>query len=261
MLKTNMTKMNWKVLLTRWIIAGSLLLALLTKSIDAKAAITESRFSELATPPTMMGVAQSSIPDYIAQAKAAVKKYYPQYENYFNSIFEELKVLEQEDKNFFNKIIHKDLDLFSIDIKTEKDKWTTILIFLEKFELKKSFQEAKDVQIIDQSQWYDLRESIACEIEDEINKFMIEKEQKLNYINWIIYEIDKRVDKLLKNEISRNEKEEMIDLIEALFLLTADTEEIRKNLDPVIKLYIDLTKEINRNPNELWKKFIREYNK
>ena len=99
-----------------------------------------------------MGVAQSSIPDYIAQAKAAVKKYYPQYENYFNSIFEELKVLEQEDKNFFNKIIHKDLDLFSIDIKTEKDKWTTILIFLEKFELKKSFQEAKDVQIIDQSQ-------------------------------------------------------------------------------------------------------------
>ena len=43
----------------------------------------------------------------------------------------------------------------------------------------------------------------------------------------------------------------MIDLIEALFLLTADTEEIRKNLDPVIKLYIDLTKEINRNPNEL----------
>lgn len=261
MLKTNMTKMNWKVLLTRWIIAGSLLLALLTKSIDAKAAITESRFSELATPPTMMGVAQSSIPDYIAQAKAAVKKYYPQYENYFNSIFEELKVLEQEDKNFFNKIIHKDLDLFSIDIKTEKDKWTTILIFLEKFELKKSFQEAKDVQIIDQSQWYDLRESIACEIEDEINKFMIEKEQKLNYINWIIYEINKRVDKLLKNEISRNEKEEMIDLIEALFLLTADTEEIRKNLDPVIKLYIDLTKEINRNPNELWKKFIREYNK
>lgn len=170
-------------------------------------------------------------------------------------------MLEQEDKNFFNKIIHKDLDLFSIDIKTEKDKWTTILIFLEKFELKKSFQEAKDVQIIDQSQWYDLRESIACEIEDEINKFMIEKEQKLNYINWIIYEIDKRVDKLLKNEISRNEKEEMIDLIEALFLLTADTEEIRKNLDPVIKLYIDLTKEINRNPNELWKKFIREYNK
>ena len=66
------------------------MIVLLTKSIDAKAAVTESRFSELATPPTMTGVAQSSIPDYIAQAQAAVKKYYPQYEEYFKGIFRDI---------------------------------------------------------------------------------------------------------------------------------------------------------------------------
>ena len=37
--------------------------------------------------PMTQSVTQSTIPDYIAQAQAAVKKYYPQYVEYFVPIF------------------------------------------------------------------------------------------------------------------------------------------------------------------------------
>ena len=155
--------------------------------------------------PMTQSVTQSSTPDYIAQAQVGVKKFYPQYENYFNSIFEKLKMLEQKDQNFINKTIHKDLDLYSIDIKTEKDKWAVILMAFEKMVWKKDFQEAKDVVVIDKNEWYDLREAIACEIEDDIKKIIIEKAKKLEYMDAIMDELGKRMD-TLNEGTSRKDK-------------------------------------------------------
>ena len=130
MLKTNMMKMNWKVLLTRWIIAGSLLLALLTKSIDAKAVVTESRFSELATLPATTGVAQSSTPDYIAQAQAGLKKYYPQYEDFFKGIFSSIDKWSYEEY-IIKKEIRRSLTVSWELLKNDKEVTKYIEIILK----------------------------------------------------------------------------------------------------------------------------------
>ena len=50
--------------------------------------------------PRTQNVEQTNVPDYISQAEAGVKKYYPQYEEYFKDIFSEIKKLKQEDQNY-----------------------------------------------------------------------------------------------------------------------------------------------------------------
>ena len=45
--------------------------------------------------PMTENVEQTSVPNYINQAEAAVRKYYPQYEEYFKGIFEKINKLEQ----------------------------------------------------------------------------------------------------------------------------------------------------------------------
>jgi hypothetical protein len=41
--------------------------------------------------PRTQNVEQTNVPDYISQAEVGVKKYYPQYEEYFKGIFKEIK--------------------------------------------------------------------------------------------------------------------------------------------------------------------------
>ena len=41
--------------------------------------------------PMPQSITQSTTPDYIAQAKAGVKKYYPEYEEYFKGIIKDIK--------------------------------------------------------------------------------------------------------------------------------------------------------------------------
>jgi hypothetical protein len=52
--------------------------------------------------PRTQNVEQTNVPDYISQAKIAVKKYYPEYEEYFKNIFDKIYRLEQEYINVIN---------------------------------------------------------------------------------------------------------------------------------------------------------------
>jgi hypothetical protein len=42
--------------------------------------------------PRTQNVEQTNVPDYISQAEVGVKKYYPQYEEYFKGIIKEIKL-------------------------------------------------------------------------------------------------------------------------------------------------------------------------
>ena len=265
MLKTNMTKMNWKVLLTRWIIAGSLLLALFTKSIEAKAAITESRFSELATLPTMTGVAQSSIPDYIAQAQAAVKKYYPQYEEYFDPIFMIFSQANKDEISIINKKIYENFDIFSEELQNNKDKIATILITLENLIWQNVFSNALDIN--EGKNKYINSKEIAKEIVYDINSNLLKWlketkeiiERKTNQINKI-----NTITKTL-NAWKTETRDDILNLLVQIedFFLEIDSNWIKNSkwLQSVIQSYISLNKKINREPNAEWNKVIDEYNK
>jgi hypothetical protein len=57
--------------------------------------------------PRTQNVEQTNVPDYISQAKVAVKKYYPQYEEYFKPIFDQISKIDQEYINVINNNLDK----------------------------------------------------------------------------------------------------------------------------------------------------------
>ena len=74
---------------------------------------------------------QQTTPDYFSQAEEGVKKYYPQYADYFVTTLETIHTIPASIKNKINTIIEENFEIFEDDIKTEKDKITTILMFYE----------------------------------------------------------------------------------------------------------------------------------
>jgi len=76
-------------------------------------------------------VEQQTTPNYISLAEAGLKKYYPQYADYFEATLETIHTIPASIKNKINTIIEENFEIFEDDIKTEKDKITTILMFYE----------------------------------------------------------------------------------------------------------------------------------
>lgn len=103
--------------------------------------------------------------DYISQAQAAVKKYYPQHVEYFNPIFAKINNLKSDTKSMINNRIKGNLELFDEELPTDKDKMTTILLVLEKLLEQSQFIKSFDVGI---KKTEDFREEIAKEIASEI---------------------------------------------------------------------------------------------
>ena len=257
MLKTNMMKMNWKVLLTRWIIAGSLLLALLIKSIDAKAAVTESRFSELATLPATTGVAQSSTPDYIAQAQAGVKKYYPQYENFFKGIFSSINKWSYEEY-IINKEIRRSLTVSWELLKSDKEIVTMILVSLEKIGCNNdSFR----------NQIWIIEESDINNLSNDIYKAFYRKYIKFGK-NIKAFEAEfENIKKIMVNDWAEKAWTEYITISEKYmpllkeWLLDYGNLKKSKDLQGWIETYMLMLKNTNKKPSEIGQKYIDEYNK
>ena len=109
-----------------WIIAWSLLFAICT--YPAKAAEVSYNCS---ASPIVENVEQQTTPDYMSQVEAGLKKYYPQYADYFVTTLETIHTIPASIKNKINTIIEENFEIFEDDIKTEKDKITTILMFYE----------------------------------------------------------------------------------------------------------------------------------
>ena len=246
--------MNWKVLLTRWIIAGSLLLALLTKSIDAKAVVTESRFSELATLPATTGVAQNTTRDYINIAKLWVKKYFPEYESYFNDIFLEISNIWWYELYLLNKKIGVDLDLSWDLLSNEKEIITVILVSLEMIIGKDNFKN-----------WIWLSEDgniliVAKDIRDDfIRTYSRMKEHLDNFL--------KEIEAVKTKGNSTNETtnefitiiEKYMDLLKGFFLNYGYLKK-STGYQELVKEYIEMLKRTDRKPSQIWQRYIDAYN-
>ena len=225
----------------------------------------------LATLPTDSQT-QQSIPDYVGQAPADVHKYYPQYEEYFKTIFDKMKVLKPHSIAMLNEEIHENMELFEEDIKSEKDKRTIVLMALEMLIVgKKEFTKAKDVQGSqgDNDYKYEIAESIedgatrkALKNRDEAVKNRdrtIAQSAKLEEVIALIYRLDEQ-------GTIREEMDKILKGLEDFFALHNDEEiytELKQNgtLVKIIGLYDTYNKKIGRTPSALGQKIINEYNK
>ena len=231
--------------------------------------------------PMTENVEQTTLPNYIKQAENWVRKYYPQYEDYYNAIFKRTYRLSISSQNIINKKIKENFELFEEELPTEKDKVTTILLVLEKIiswqdwlakEIKWSAKGRGLIEIAEEI-WNDAnqqaeadreqiradREQIRADREQiRADREQIQQETSIikkrtnklneisNYINW--------------NEINRETMEGITIKIEEYFSLF-EIKEIKEDqkLQKMIKQYINYIKQINKKPSNRWKMFIEEY--
>ncbi len=192
------------------------------------------------------------MPDYISQAKVAVKKYYPQYEEYFKPIFEVINELDKSIINIINLKIHENLKIYSEDLKTDKDKQTTTLMVAEKINWKNEFTIASDIIVIDQNVWYDLREWVAGEIAWQIKKAI---SRELNVIKKKL-DILNRINILKKNDhLSQKDNEELLNIIEDYYRVIEGTETLKDKrltirLTIIFREYLSRCKDIGRVPKK-----------
>lgn len=76
------------------------------------------------------GFAQTT-PDYVQKAKAGLTQYYPQFKNYFEPIFAKIMGLKENSRSIINTKTQENIEIFSDEIESEKDKTAIILLVLE----------------------------------------------------------------------------------------------------------------------------------
>ena len=253
----------------------------------------------LATLPTDSQT-QQSIPDYVGQAPADVHNYYPQYEDYFKTIFDDMKELKPRTIALLNEEIHENMILFEDDIKSEKDKRTIVLMALELLVVgKKHFTNAKDVQGPQGDN--DYKFLIAEEIETSAteraqknreqaiknheqaiknheqakknheqaikNHEQAKKEHdRVKAKNAKLEEVIALINRLNEEGSLKAEIEKVLNGLEDYFALYNDEEleaELKQNqgVVKIIEWYIAFNKKLDRTPSALGQKIINEYNK
>ena len=239
----------------------------------------------LATLPTDSQT-QQSIPDYVGQAPADVHNYYPQYEAYFKTIFDDMKELKPKTIALLNEEIHENMILFEDDIKSEKDKRTIVLMALELLVVgKKHFTNAKDVQGPQGDN--DYKFLIAEEIETSAteraqknreqaqkireqaqkNREQAQREHdRVKAKNAKLEEVIALINRLNEEGSLKAEIEKVLNGLEDYFALYNDEEleaELKQNqgVVKIIEWYIAFNKKLDRTPSALGQKIINEYNK
>lgn len=232
----------------------------------------------LATLPTDSQT-QQSIPDYVGQAPADVHNYYPQYEAYFKTIFDDMKELKPRTIALLNEEIHENMMLFEDDIKSEKDKRTIVLMALELLIVgKKHFTNAKDVQGPQGDN--DYKFLIAEEIETSAterakkNREQAQKNReqaqrkhdRLKAKNDKLEEVIALIKRLNEEGSIKAEIEKVLNGLEDYFALYNDEEleaelKLNKGVVKLIEWYIAFNTKLDRTPSAIGQKIINEYNK
>ena len=255
------------------LIATSLLFALWSQPAESKTVEKNMNKIEMTTDkaasPMVENVEQQSTPNYMSQVEAWVKKYYPQYAEYFKTTIELINTVPENIKSKINYLIHDNFDLFEDDITTEKDKIATILMFYETFFGKNYFSNQNDVKVISKELWYDIRYSAAKEINSWFTKNMGKKYQEIMQI-----ELEVLNEKKIQNEkwekwnnspeVIQQDIEKTLMIRSKLFeknLIEWNNIKDIKAIQTDVKNYIEICKKTWKKPSPIWQKFIDEYNK
>lgn len=122
-------------------------------------------------------VEEMKAPDYVSQAPEKLKEYYPNYTEHFAKIFEVVKNTHPEVIRVINEKLKESLGTFSEDIKTDKDKRTAVLMFMEIAYPDTKF--TKENEQLD-ADGLDMRQVVATETLDELNYHFKKKGEKVD---------------------------------------------------------------------------------
>ena len=196
------------------------------------------------------------MPDYISQAEAGVKKYYPQYEEYFKGIIKEIKLFWDYEKYLLNKEIKKSLILLW-EWLDENEIITSILIWFENIADKEEFKVKKWISKNDIK--YKIWEQIS---EWFYNVYTIESKniegfkKEIELLNW-------KSESIWINEIENEYIQISEKYMQLLKNWLLNYWELRrtKGAQNWIKWYIEMIKRNNRTPSKIGQIYIDEYNK
>ncbi len=213
-------------------------------SVEAKAYVTEIN-------------QQSNTPDYYSIAEAGVKKYYPEYEEYFKGIIKDIKWLWDYEQYLFNKETNRNLLNAWGLLKNEKEIITTVLISIEKVNWKEDFK--KGIWISEDSNINDVSNDI-------IEWFFRKHERIINGLHKFEEEITNLTQKNNSQWMS-SLWDEYITICEKYMWLLKDLFIVYGNIrkskaaQEWVKQYIETLQETGRTPNQIGQKYIDEYNK
>lgn len=256
-----------------WIIAWSLLLALWLQQAEARTAeeiiCPIGMTSDVSASPIVENVEQQTTPNYISLAEAGLKKYYPQYADYFVTTLETTHTIPASIKNKINTIIEENFEIFEDDIITEKDKITTILMFYEVYLWKIYFSNQNDVKVISKDLGYDIRFSAAKEISKSLIKNMGKRYQEVTQIQLEILDEKKAQNEKWESwdnspETMQWDLEKTLTIWIKLFDRNLIEWEELKNIETIIydiKHYIGFCNITWKKPSPIGQRFIDEYNK
>ena len=258
--------MYWKTLFTQWVLACSFVFAICTSPAKAKAAEISYNCS---ASPIVENVEQQTTPNYISLAEAGLKKYYPQYADYLKTILETISTIPANTRNKICAIIEENFEIFEDDIKTEKDKITTILMFYEVYLWKIYFSNQNDVKVISKDLGYDIRFSAAKEISKSLIKNMGKRYQEVTQIQLEILDEKKAQNEKWESwdnspETMQWDLEKTLTIWIKLFDRNLIEWEELKNIETIltdIKHYIEFCKITWKKPSPIGQRFIDEYNK
>ena len=259
---TSTPNKSWSGMLKK-IVAWAIALTLSGQPAEAKTFEKQEFPTEMITnvpweiSPMTENVEQASVPNYINQAQTWVKKYYPQYEEYFKNIFNNIEKWSYEEY-IVNKEIKRNLTVSWELLKSDKEIKTMILISLEKIVYNKDnfrdkiwITELNDVNVLSNNVYKAFYRKY-LKFWENIKNFEIELnnlKQKIS-INWI--------NKVWEEYISISEK--YMQLFNERLLEYGHLKK-SKDLQDWIKTYIEILDKTNRKPNQIWQKYIIEYNK
>ena len=192
---------------------------------------------------------QQSTPDYYSIAEDGVKKYYPEYEEYFKGIIKDIKWLWDYEQYLFNKETNRNLLNAWGLLKNEKEIITTILISMEKVHWIEDFK--KKIWISEDSNINDISNDI-------INWFFRKHEKTQRNLENFKREITKWVNNIWEEFITISEKY-MVSLKE--FFIDYWFIKESKETQDWIKTYIDALQKTGRTPSKIGQRYIDEYNK
>ena len=117
--------------------------------------------------------------DYITQAPAKLKQYYPEEEAYFQKIFEVMKNAWPGIANIANLKLEEQFNEYAEDFTNEKDRWTAVFMFCELAYPATEFTKRKEK--LDEFD-LDMRQVVATEALREMTLHFAKTEKKANEI-------------------------------------------------------------------------------
>ena len=199
--------------------------------------------------------------DYITQAPAKLKQYYPEEEAYFQKIFEVIKNAWPEITKIANLKLEEQFNKYAEDFTDEKDRWTAVFMFCELGYPATEFTKRKEK--LDEFD-LDMRQVIATETLDAMKNHFLKENARAKEENARAKEKLKQTQEKLKElqELWKKVNQQREQTIQG-------TERVMEEIDPqsvktvaqvqeMVRYYEKICKENGRTPTKKAQELINQ---